>query len=108
MSSFGPALSVTLFVADAARHATPEQRARLKSEALPPLRDTKLTASEAYRAVLTKTVEIMGPDWDLDPETKAWIDGLLDGTTYRLACELPAGHDNGGNEHLGTPVEVES
>ena len=32
----------------------------------------------------------------------------LAGTTYRLACELPAGHDNGGNEHLGTPVEVES
>ena len=32
----------------------------------------------------------------------------LAGTTYRLACELPAGHDNGGNEHLGTPVVVES
>lgn len=24
----------------------------------------------------------------------------LAGTTYRLACELPAGHDNGGNDHL--------
>lgn len=77
--TFGPALSVTLFVADAARNATPEQRARLKSEALPPLKDKALTASEAYRVVLAKTVEIMGPDWDLDPETKAWIYSLLDG-----------------------------
>ena len=77
--TFGPALSVTLFVANAARNATPEQRARLKSEALPPLKDKALTASEAYRVVLAKTVEIMGPDWDLDPETKAWIDSLLDG-----------------------------
>lgn len=32
----------------------------------------------------------------------------LAGTTYRLACELPVGHDNGGNDHLGTPVVVES
>lgn len=77
MSAFGPGLAVTLFVASAMRTATPEQRERIRAEALPPLKDRSLTASEAYRATLTRTLEIMGPDWDLDAETRAWIKAFI-------------------------------
>lgn len=79
VDAFGAGLAVTLFVGAAARVATAEQRQRLQAEALPPLRDKALRASEAYRQSLTKTLEIMGPGWDLDDETKAWIKVLLDG-----------------------------
>jgi hypothetical protein len=53
---------VVLFIGAANKDATPEQRERLKEEALPVLRDTP-DPREAMAAACLKTADIMGSDW---------------------------------------------
>jgi hypothetical protein len=53
---------VVLFIGAANKDATPEQRARLKTEALPILRDTP-DPKEAMASAVLKTAEVMGPEW---------------------------------------------
>lgn len=72
----GAAMAVVMFVGAANDDAGPEQRARLR-EAIKPLEDESLTASQAYETVMRQTVEIMGPDWRPSGEWDEWITALL-------------------------------
>lgn len=71
------ALMVIAVVGAANSEATEEQRDRLREEALPPLSDKSLPASEAYAAVVRKTGEIMGPGWRPKGEWDDWLVALL-------------------------------
>lgn len=71
------ALLVVMFVGAANADATPAQREQLK-DAIDPLRDQTLTASEAYKAVVYGTADVMGPTWRPRGEWEAWITALLD------------------------------
>jgi len=75
--ALGSAMSVVLFIGSANAMATPEQRQRMKDEALPPLHDKSLSASQAYRAAMEKTIEIMGPDWVPGDEWLTVIENFL-------------------------------
>ncbi len=77
MGNLGGALALLMFVGAARKDASPEQVARLKAEALPPLSDKSLDDADAYRTCLETVVEIMGPDWTPGPEWQAQIDTFL-------------------------------
>lgn len=66
-------MSVTLFIGDAIRQASPEQRERIREEVLPSLHLSEVP----IRDVLMHVIEIMGTDWELQPESQRWIQGLL-------------------------------
>lgn len=72
------ALTVVMFVGAANADATIEQRARLRDEALPPLKDDALTPGEAYRKTVTTAAAIMGPAWRPKGEWETWLLALLD------------------------------
>lgn len=76
-TAVGRALVVVMFVGAANADATPEQREQLK-EAITPLRDQDLTASEAYKAVVYGVADVMGPHWRPRGEWEEWITALLD------------------------------
>lgn len=71
------ALLVVMFIGAANQDATPEQRARLRGEALPPLKDETLTAAQAYEKTVRTAAAIMGPDWRPRGEWDEWITALL-------------------------------
>lgn len=73
------AMIVVLFVGAATSDASPEQRERLKAEALPPLYDKALKPGNAYKACVLATAAVMGPDWRPRGEWDEWIVALLDG-----------------------------
>lgn len=68
---------VVMFIGAANADATPQQRLRLKAEALPPLRDETLTAAEAYVRAVKTTAEIMGSDWRPTGEWDETITAIL-------------------------------
>jgi hypothetical protein len=72
------ALVVVMFVGAANQDATQEQRARLRDEALPPLKDEALTPGQAYEKTVRTTAAIMGPDWRPTGVWDEWITALLD------------------------------
>ena len=73
---FQTALLVVMFVGAANKDASPEQRARLKHEALPLLRDTP-DPREAMVNVVLKTAEVMGEDWRPTGEWDEAITNIL-------------------------------
>ena len=66
-------MALTQFIGDAVSQATPEQRARIRDETLPLLRDYDVPVSEVTGSVL----EIMGLGWTLRSSTRDWISSLI-------------------------------
>lgn len=71
------AMVVLMFVGAANADATPEQRARLRDEVLPPLRDESIPARDAYVRAARVVVDVMGPEWRPAGEWDEWITALL-------------------------------
>jgi hypothetical protein len=73
-------MAFILFVGAAVHDANEEQRARLNLE-MPPLLDA-MRDKESYKremaAVMEGVLEIMGDDWQMDEESRKWIDVLLE------------------------------
>lgn len=72
------ALAVVMFVGAANADATREQRNQLRDQALPPLKDSSLTPSQAYEKTVRRTAAIMGPAWRPNGEWEDWLLALLD------------------------------
>lgn len=83
MSALGGYAALVLVFADAVAQATPEQRARIEREVMPlaeDLRETGITKAREVQLVrrITHTLRsTMGDSWELSPETRKWVDGLL-------------------------------
>jgi hypothetical protein len=77
MDAFGAALTVVMFVGAANSDATPEQRTQLK-DAIAPLSDKSIPASDAYAQVIRRTADVMGPEWRPSGEWAEWITALLE------------------------------
>lgn len=76
---FSKGLLVVLYVGAANADATAQQRARLKAEVLPTIKDPQTPPSEAMAQAVRLTAQIMGPDWQPKGEWDDWITSLLGG-----------------------------
>jgi hypothetical protein len=74
--SFQTGFLVVLFVGAANKDATPEQRTRIKEEALPILRDTP-DPRDAMATTVLKIAEIMGEEWRPEGEWDEAITNVL-------------------------------
>lgn len=82
-SAIGAYASLVLVFADAVRQATQTQRKSLEDRVLPLTRDlaepgiTKAREVQLLIRIFGQMHSIMGDTWELDLETRRWIEGLL-------------------------------
>lgn len=83
VSALGGYAALVLVFADAVAQATPQQRARIEAEVMPLAEDlresgiTKAREVQLVRRITDALMSIMGSSWELSPETRQWVDGLL-------------------------------
>lgn len=77
--------ALTLVFGDAWRQATPDKRERIQAEIMPLFEDlkevgiTKARERQLLERITHGLMSIMGDSWELQPESKKWIEGLLRG-----------------------------
>lgn len=75
--------ALTLVFGDAVAQSTPEQKQAIEDRVMPLTKDlaehgiTKAREVQLVRRILRELLSIMGSSWELDPETKKWVVGLL-------------------------------
>lgn len=78
-------LALTLLFGDAVAQATPDKKARIGAEIMPIVEDlkeegiTKARERQLLERITFGLMSIMGDSWELRPESKKWIEGLLRG-----------------------------
>jgi hypothetical protein len=79
MTKLGGYMAFILFVYAAMHDANEEQRARLRSEVRPLLdaMRAKTSSEREMTAVMEKILEIMGDDWQMNEESRKWINKVL-------------------------------
>lgn len=83
MGAVGAYVTLVLVFGDAVRQSTPAQRTEIEQRVMPLTEDlrerhiTKAREVQLVRRILNELSAIMGDEWQLDPETKSWVQGLL-------------------------------